>query len=61
MYMYTEAILSNSTRKLHVMVCSYQHADCSLKNKFIVLFSILFGTLSFAIASTSFILSNKSV
>ena len=40
---YTEAILSVSTRKL-----LWLNADCSLKNEFIVLFSISFGTLSFA-------------
>jgi len=35
-----------------VMVWNYQNADCSLKNKFIVLFIIIFGTLSFPTAAT---------
>jgi len=30
-------------------VCSYQNTDCSLENKFIVLFIIIFRTLSFRI------------
>jgi len=30
-----------------VVVRNYQNADFSLKNKFIVLFIIIFGTLSF--------------
>ena len=38
-----------------VMVCgSFQNADCSLKNTFIVSFIIFFGTLSFAIGHLSF-------
>jgi len=32
-------------------VWNYQNADCSLRNKFIVLFIIIFGKLSFPIAS----------
>jgi len=32
-----------------VMVWNYQYADCSLKNKFVVLFIIIFGTFSFAV------------
>jgi len=32
-----------------IVVWNYQNADCSLKNKFIVLFIIIIGTLSFPI------------
>jgi len=39
-----------------VMVLNYQNADCSLKNNFIVLFSITFGTLSFPIKPLAFVL-----
>jgi len=47
---YTEAILSNSTRKpLWFEVTKMLVAV--FKNKFIVLFVIIFGTLSFPIAS----------
>jgi len=31
------------------MVGNYQNVDCSLQNKFIVTFMIIFGTLSFPI------------
>ena len=31
------------------MLLNYQNAYCSLKNKFIVLFIIIFGTLSFSV------------
>jgi len=40
-----EAILSNSTRKLLWFEKKLQNADCSLKNKFSVLFVVIFGTL----------------
>jgi len=43
---YTKAILSNSARKLLWFEIT-KNADCSLKSKFIVLFIIIFGTLSF--------------
>jgi len=47
---YTEAILSNSTRKT-AMVCKISKMPAAvLKDKFIVLFVIIFGTLSFPIA-----------
>jgi len=42
---YKEAISSNST----VIVRYYQNADAVLKDNFIVLFIIIFGTLSFPI------------
>ena len=42
---YTEAILSNSTRKLLRFEIT-KMLIAVLKNKFIVLFSIIFGTLS---------------
>jgi len=46
---YTEAILSNSTRKLlRFEITKMLIAACN--NKFIVLFSIIFGTLSFPIS-----------
>ena len=35
-----------------VMVWNYPNADCSLQNKFIVLFITIFGTLSFPIVTT---------
>jgi len=43
-----EAILSNSTQKLLWFKIT-KNADCSLENKFIVLFIIIFGTLSFPV------------
>jgi len=45
-------IYGNNFIKQHsetVMVWNYQNADCSLKNNFIVLFIIVFGTLSFPV------------
>jgi len=39
-----EAILSNSTRKLLWFEIT-KNADCNLKNKFIVSFIVIFGTL----------------
>jgi len=50
---------SNKTRKSNfieqhsetVMVANYQNADCSLKNKFVVLLIIICGTLSFPVGS----------
>jgi len=43
---HTDAILSSSTRKLSCFEIS-KNADCSLKNKLIVLLIIIFGTLRF--------------
>ena len=43
-----EAILSNSTQKLLWFEIT-KNADRSLENKFIVLFIIIFGTLSFPV------------
>jgi len=48
---YTEAILSNSTRKLLWFEIS-KMLIAVFKNKFIVSFIIIFGTLSFPIGST---------
>ena len=45
---YTEAILSNSTPGI-VMVLNYQTADCSLKINLLI---IIFRTLSFPTADT---------
>jgi len=45
---YTEAILSNSTRKLSWFEIS-KLLMCGLKNKFIVLFIRIFGALSFPV------------
>jgi len=50
---YTEAIVANITRNLLWMVRNYQNADCCLKNKYVVLFITVFGTLSFPAASHS--------
>jgi len=36
----------------NITVWNYQNADGSLKNKFIVLFIMIFGTLSFPICGT---------
>jgi len=50
---YTEAIISNSTQKLLRFEIEYVLAKCRLQfktNKFIVLFVIIIGTLSFPIA-----------
>jgi len=47
-----EIIYGSNFIKQHsetVMVWNYQNADCSLRKKFIVLFIITFGTLSFPI------------
>ena len=44
---YTEAILSNSTRKL--LWFEITKMLIAVKNKFVVLFIIIFGTLSFLI------------
>jgi len=44
---YTEAVLSNSTRKLLWFEIVKMLIKCSLKNEYIVLFIIIFGTLSF--------------
>ena len=46
---YTEAILSNSTRKLLWFEIKITKILIGLKNKFIVSFIIVFGTLSFTI------------
>ena len=45
---FTEAILSNSTRKL--LRFEITETLIAVKNKFIVSFTIIFGTLSFAMA-----------
>jgi len=44
-YRPTEAILSNSTRE-QLWFEITKTADCGFKNKFILLFIIIFGTLS---------------
>jgi len=49
---YTEAVLSNSARQL-LWFEKYQNADCSLRKKFIVLFILIFGTLSFPVPTFS--------
>ena len=48
--MFSSKIYGSNFIKQHsetVMVLNYQNADCSLKNKRIVLFVMIFGTLSF--------------
>jgi len=46
---YTEAILSNSTRKLIGLWLEISKMLIAIKNEFIALFIIVFGTLSFCV------------
>jgi len=56
---YAEAILSNRTRKL-LWFAIRKNADCSLRNKFIVPFIIIFGTLSFHVLRSHVVMNARA-
>jgi len=42
-----------------IMVRNYKNADCSLKNNFVVLFIIIFGTLSFPVKGNPYSITER--